>query len=413
MREQSDPGLFQDYARLINPQYPQFLQRLGLSQPAVRAEGAWIEDAEGNLFLDCVNGFGLFALGHNHPRLIYALKQALEKKTLNTRPLVTAAQVEVAKSLERICPGDLQCSFLTNSGSEAVDTAMKLARLHSGKKRIICAEKSFHGYTFGALSASGFPRFKQFFQPMLPEVVHVPYGDIRAVLNTADKDTAAVLLEPMQHEGGVLLPGEDYLSAVRRLCSERDIVFILDEIKTGLGRTGAWFACQEAGAIPDVLILGKALGGGIMPAGAVVATRGVWKKFGLSFPMSASSFAGNALTCTVAVEVIDTLQEERLVEHCAEKGKLLLGALQQVAKNFRKHIVAVRGKGLLVAVGVSKPGEAFSLAREMIARGILVLPAFGNSAVVMIEPPLVITANEIERIVTAFEASLVALAGSM
>ena len=234
----NDFDLFEEYGRLINPGYPQFLRRLGLEQPAVRAEGVWIEDASGVNYLDCISGFGLFALGHNHPGLLEALKRQLERKPLATRPFITNEQVLLARRLEEICPGELQCSFWSNSGSEAVDTAIKLARLQGNKKKIVCAQKSFHGYTFGALSASGFPSFSRLFEPLVPEIEHIPFDDLQALESVMDQDVAAVLLEPLQHEGGVCLPENGYLKGVNKLCADYGALFILDEIKTGLGKTG-------------------------------------------------------------------------------------------------------------------------------------------------------------------------------
>jgi putrescine aminotransferase len=400
-----DMNLFESYGRLINPAYPSFLNKLGLSRIAAKAEGATITDSQGNTYIDCVGGYGLFNLGHNNPDIIESVTDQLRDQQLLTKPLISEIQVRLAECIEKITPGDLSCSFILNSGSEAIDCAIKLVRLHKGKKTIITAQKSFHGHTFGALTASGIPSFKRAFQPLLPGFVSVPFGDIEALKKSISDDTGAVLIEPVQHEAGVLLPPDGYLKKVRELCDEHELIFVLDEIKTGFGKTGRMFACEYYDIVPDILVLGKSLGGGLIPAGAVVAKSHLWKRFGLSFSMSASSYAGNVLACRAGLAAIRYIQEGSLLADCAEKGKMLLRSFRDYVGEYPDILRSANGLGLLIGIETQSGKIALELTKEMIRQGIMMVPAFGNSSVLMVEPPLVISFKQIRAVVDAFAAA--------
>lgn len=400
-----DSELFESYGKFINPAYPKFLKKLGLERVAVKAEAATITDSAGKTYIDCVGGYGLFNLGHNHPQIIEALTGQLNEKQLLTKPFITELPVRLAECLGEITPGDLNCFFLCNSGSEAIDNALKLARLHQGKKQIITAENSFHGYTFGALSASGIASFRRFFEPLVPEIVHVPFGDILALKRTISSDTAALLLEPIQHEAGVCLPTKDYFREVRRMCDDLGVILILDEIKTGFGKTGYMFACDYFGIVPDILVVGKSLGGGFIPIGALIARKTIWRKFGLSFPMSASSFAGNILACQAAYTTIEILKSDSLLDDCKEKGRFLLHELRKNVNKYPNLLEAANGLGLLIGVKTVRPEKTLMLAKEMIQQGVLALPAFGNQSVLMIEPPLVVSFEQIRKILLSLETA--------
>jgi len=398
-----DKELFESYGSLMNSAYPHFLKRLGLDRVAVKAEQATITDSAGKVYIDCVGGYGLFNLGHNHPKIIKALKDQLNERQLFTKPFITELPVRLAEHLSQISPDDLTCSFVCNSGSEAIDNAIKLVRLHKAKGEIITATNSFHGYTFGALSASGIPSFKKFFEPLVPGMVHVPFGDIGALEDSISSNTAAILLEPIQHEAGVSLPPENYLPEVRRICDQRGIIFILDEIKTGFGKTGYLFACEHFKVVPDILVIGKSLGGGLIPIGALITKKELWKKFGLNFAMSASSFAGNILASRAALATIQILQEETILDDCKRKGHIFLKTLQSYRERYPKLLKASNGLGLLIGVETVKPQAAIALVKDMIGQSVLTASAFGNPAVLMIEPPLVISLEQTQAVLTAFE----------
>jgi len=405
-------NLFESYGRLINPAYPSFLNKLGLNKVAVGARGATITDSEGNTYIDCVGGYGLFNLGHNNPDIIESLMDQLKEQQLLTKPLISEIQVRLAECIEKIAPGELSCSFILNSGSEAIDCAIKLVRLHRGGKTIITAQNSFHGHTFGALTASGIPSFKRAFQPLLPGFISVPFGDIKALKQSISADTGAVLIEPIQHEAGVLLPPNGYLQKVRKLCDEHGLILILDEIKTGFGKTGRMFACEHYNVVPDILVLGKSLGGGLIPTGAVIAKSLFWKRFGLSFSMSASSFAGNVLACRAGLSTIRYIQRGSLLADCAEKGRLLLRSFRDYVGEYPNILRSADGLGLLIGIETQSGKIALELAKEMIRQGIIVVPAFGNSSVLMVEPPLVISFQQIRAVADSFAAACVNVSGT-
>ena len=400
-----DMKLFESYGRLISSSYPAFMNKLGLNKVAAKALGATITDSVGRVYIDCVGGYGLFNVGHNNPAIIQSLIEQLEEQQLYTKPLISEIQVRMAECLEKIVPGDLTCSFILNSGSEAIDCAIKLVRLHKGAKKIITAHKSFHGHTFGALSASGIPSFNRAFQPLLPGFVNVPFGDIEALERSISADIAAVLIEPIQHEAGVVLPPDGYLRKVRNLCDEYNLLLVLDEIKTGFGKTGRMFACEHYDVVPDILVLGKSLGGGLIPAGAVVAKSHLWKRFSLSFPMSASSYAGNVLACRVGISTIRYIRQGSLLEDCTEKGKMLLHSFREYVEEYPDILLSADGLGLLIGIETQSGKVALELTQEMVRQGVLVLPAFGNSSVLMVEPPLVISFQQIRAVADSFAAA--------
>jgi putrescine aminotransferase len=215
------------------------------------------------------------------------------------------------------------------------------------------------------------------------------------------------LIEPIQHEAGILLPPNDYLQKVRKLCDEHGLILILDEIKTGFGKTGRMFACEHYDVVPDILVLGKSLGGGLIPTGAVIAKSFLWKRFGLSFPMSASSFAGNVLACRAGLSTIRYIQRGSLLADCAEKGKMLLRSFRDYIDEYPNILRSVEGLGLLIGIETKSGKIALELAKEMIRRGIIIVPAFGNSSVLMVEPPLVISFQQIRAVVDSFSAACV------
>ena len=246
-------------------------------------------------YLDFLGGYGVFSLGHSHPAVIKAVQEQLGKMALSSRVLFNQPQADLAEKLASITPGRLQFTFFCNSGTEAVEGALKLARLATGKTGIIGTLGGFHGKTYGGLSASGREVYRAPFAPLLPEFCHVAFDDVDAVACAINDDTAAVIVEPVQGENGVIVPHDDYLPALRQLCSERGILLILDEVQTGFGRTGKLFAADHYQVEPDIMTMAKALGGGIIPIGAFTATPEVWKAFEPNPLLHSSTFGGNQL----------------------------------------------------------------------------------------------------------------------
>jgi len=300
--------------------------------------------------------------------------------------------------LAEVTPGDLQYSFICNSGTEANEGAIKLARIATGKHNIISTVNAFHGKTLGSLSASGREQYKEPFGPMLPGFVHVPFNDFEALKNAVDDQTAAVILEPIQGEGGINVPDDDYLPRVRELCTERQVLLILDEVQTGFARTGAMFAADHYGVVPDILVTAKALGGGVMPIGAFTARAAVWEQFIVHPLIHTSTFGGNPIACAAAVASIQVIREEKLVEKAAENGSYMIERMKEIAAEYPEVVKEVRGKGFLIGIEMTKPGIAGLMMSEFIDHGILAVYTLNNPVVIRMEPPLVITRDQIDTV---------------
>lgn len=353
----------------------------------VRGEGARVWDAEGREFIDCVGGHGATNLGHSHPALLAAIQQQAPR-------LISCPEIfhndQRAAYLEELgaalpFPGRI---FLCNSGAEAIEASIKFARLLSGRPRIVAARRGFHGRTFGALSATWEPKYREPFVPLVPEFAHVAYDNLEALEAAVDERTAAVLLEPVQGEGGVRPASAGYLAGARRICDERGALLLLDEVQTGFGRTGHLFAIEHEKVIPDVLALAKSIAGGL-PMGAVA----LHEKHGpLRSGVHGTTFGGGPVVCAAARAVLRAMHEEELPRQAAEKGAWLqqkLGALGS------PRVREVRGLGLLVGLELKERVQPHLGA--LMERGVLALPA--GSTVLRLLPPLVIGYDELETVV--------------
>jgi putrescine aminotransferase len=332
--------------------------------------------------------------------------EQLRRLPLSTRTLFNQQQADLAEMLAKITPGDLQYSFFCNSGAEAVEGALKLARLYTGRKKLVSCLNSFHGKTMGALSVSGREVYKKPFEPLLPETYQVPFDDLESMEKMVDEETAAVIVEPVQGEGGVNIPSSDYLPGVREICNRHGALLIIDEVQTGLGRTGKMFACEHWGVTPDIMTLAKGLGGGILPLGAFMSTATIWKVFEENPLLHSSTLGGNPLACAVGLETLKILQEEDIPRQAQEKGDYFLGKLRAFQITFPELIKEVRGMGLLIGMEFFDPDVASLLAMEMAERMILVAYTLNNPRVIRFEPPLTISFEEMDRVVRALEESL-------
>jgi putrescine aminotransferase len=311
----------------------------------------------------------------------------------------------LAKALALVTPGDLKYSFFCNSGTESVEAAIKLARAYDlSKPTIVVATRGFHGKSFGALSASGKAAFRVPFGAMLPGFKHVPFDDIPALVDvfatyrSTGDDVGAVLLEPIQGEGGVNIPHDDYLPAVRRLCDEYGALLILDEVQTGMGRTGTMFACEHWDVVPDILCLAKALGGGVMPIGACVANERVFSRLFENPFLHTTTFGGNPLACAAALATIDVLLEERLPERAAEMGAYMLEGLRAAVRGHEDLVTDVRGKGLLIALEFVSDEAGFAASKYLFDRGVLVAGTLVNARTIRVEPPLTIERAQADKV---------------
>lgn len=394
------------YEKFVNPAMAKLFRFMGLSTVEWGADGSIIRDIDGKEYIDCLGGYGVFSVGHRHPLVVEAVKKQLDIMPLSSKVLFNKPMADLSALLAEITPGELQYSFIGNSGTEAVEGALKLARIHTGRTNIISTINSFHGKTFGALSATGRDLFRDPFTPLLSGFEHVPFNNIEAMKQKINTETAAVILEPIQGEGGIIVPSDDYLLAVRKLCDENGALLICDEVQTGLGRTGKMFAVDHYQVVPDIITTAKALGGGVMPIGAFTATEKVWEKFVTSPFIHTSTFGGNPLACVAAIASIGVLKDEQLVERAATNGAYFIDKLTQLQQAFPDVIEEVRGKGLIIGIELTKEGIGGLLMSEMINKGILVAYTLNNPKVIRIEPPLVISKELIDIVVKALTETI-------
>jgi putrescine aminotransferase len=397
------------FAHHMNGPYVQFLKRWHLDIDVVRAEGALVKDSSGKSYIDCIAGYGNCLLGHKHPAVVAAVAAELGSARPYNLPFIHDVQVELAAELSRLTANRLECSFFVNSGSEAVETALKLARLVTGKPGVISMRGAWHGFTLGCMSISE-PAMTKSFLPLVDHVRHVPFGDVAAVRDSIDDKVGCVIVEPVQAESGAVVPPRGYLKELERICAERRVLLLFDEVKSGIAKTGKMFACEHDDALPDILILGKALGGGVVPIGGVVAKRSIWSKFGFSFPMASSSGAGNALACSAALATLRLVASDGLVEQSADKGNQLREALQAIQGEFPAMVREVSGLGLLLSMRLPDPRIASEVVGRCAQAGVLIMNAFCDRTKILVEPPVVISAEQIRAVANAIRSAVNELA---
>jgi len=359
-----------------------------------KAEGAWVEDPEGNRYLDLLSAYSAVNQGHRHPKIIAALKEQADKVTLTSRAFhsdnLGPWYEKVAKltNKEMILP--------MNSGAEAVETALKTARrwaydvkkVEDNQAEIIVCENNFHGRTLGAISLSSTDEYKRGFGPLLSNIKIIPYGDIEALKDAISPNTAAFLLEPIQGEAGIIIPKKGFLKAASELCKKENVLFIADEIQTGLGRTGKLFACDWEEVIPDMYILGKALGGGVFPISCVAANREILEVFE---PGShGSTFGGNPLACAVSIASLDVLEDEDLVNRSNELGNYLMNELSTLLA--LPLVKEIRGRGLFVGIELSEHARPYC--EKLKELGVLCKET--HDYVIRIAPPLIISKEDLD-----------------
>lgn len=370
------------------------------------AEGAWLTDVDGRRYLDCLAGYSALNFGHRHPKLVEAAHAQLDRLTLTSRAFIHDQFADFCRELAQLCGKDLVLPM--NTGAEAVETGIKVARkwgyqvkgVTAGQANIVVAEGNFHGRTTTIVSFSTDEEARADYGPYTPGFRIVPYGDLEALTAAIDGDTVAVLLEPIQGEQGVIVPPAGYLPGVRQVCTTRNVLLLADEIQSGLGRTGTTFACEHEDVVPDMYLLGKALGGGIVPVSAVAADAEV---LGVLKPGEhGSTFGGNPLACAVGTEVVRLLATGEFQRRSAELGARLHGGLQALAG---KGLLAVRGRGLWAGLDID---PALMTGREaserLMTRGVLAKDTHGST--IRLAPPLVITEEEIDYALAQLAAVL-------
>jgi acetylornithine/LysW-gamma-L-lysine aminotransferase len=358
----------------------------------VRGKGAFVYNSEGKEFIDCTGSYGTCIIGHAHPKVAAAICEQASKLISCHASTYNDARAKFLLSIESISPPGLDRVFPSNSGAEAVECAIKLARKRTGRRKIVAMKGAFHGKTHGALSATWDGKYRKSFEPLVPDFVHVSFGDSEAAKLVVDQETAAVLVEPVQGEGGVRVPPPDWLATLRDLTEERGALLIADEIQTGFGRTGKMFACDHFGVVPDILCLGKGIASGL-PIGLTVASDGVMSA--LSVGEHTSTFSGNPIVCAATSATIEVLLEEHLIERAQKNGEYLKSRLREIAEQNR-IVREVRELGLML--GMETRFDVHQILTNALAGGVLLLDAGRN--IIRFLPPLCIETGQIDRVVS-------------
>ena len=375
-----------------------------------RAEGCLVTDVDGNMFLDVTSAFGVASVGHSHPRVVEAV-QAQSQKLLHGMGDVHPSEVKVrlCERLAALVPIPDARVILGQNGGDAVEAALKTAVLATGKPHVLAFEGGYHGLTYGALDVTARADFRAPFRPQLGDFTsHLPYGADLAQIDLALRagDIGAVVVEPIQGRGGIVVPPAGWLPGLRALCTEQSVPLVLDEIFTGWGRTGAWFACQFEPIVPDILCVGKAMGGGL-PLSACVASASLMSAWPRSEgeALHTSTFLGNPLACAAALAALEVMETENLPRRAAEMGDYFAHGLRSLAAQFPARIRAVRGRGLMLGLEMASPALALSLVPAALRRGLILLPA-GDGRVLEFVPPLIISPAQIDWCLAVLDALL-------
>jgi acetylornithine/succinyldiaminopimelate/putrescine aminotransferase len=385
------------------------LKAAGLDIVEDRREGASVWDITGRRYIDCTTGMGCFNVGRRHPRVVKALKEALDLLDTGIFLMVSRQKAQLARRLAEITPGNLTCTLFGTGGGEANDAAIKLARGFTGCKEILYAERGYHGHTGFALSAIGREAYREPFEPLMPGFRRVPFGDVEALEKAISGETAAVLLEPIQGEAGIRIPPDDYLQTVRRLCDENGALLILDEVQTGFGRTGRMFACEHWGVVPDILTVAKSLGGSLYPISATIYREDLLDFF-IAHPfIHLSTFGGSDLGCVVALAVIDVIQQEGLVERARAMGERFAAGFEVLKRRYPGLLLEVRQKGLMMGLQFTNASIGPRMSYQLAQRGVLAIYSGNDPSVMRLMPPLVIGEEEVDQVLEALDEAMAQL----
>ena len=377
-------------------------------------EGAYCYGLNGEKFIDCLGGFGIYTCGHRNPAILDVVKAQLDHQALHSQELLDPLRGYLAKAVADITPGDLQYCFFTNGGAEAVEMSLKLARIATGGRWFISTVGAFHGKSMGAVSMGGKSTYRIPYIPMVQQVQHVETRDLvyirKAIRNlqAVGEKVAAVILEPIQGEAGVIVPPEGYLTEVRKICDETGVALIFDEIQTGMGRTGTMWRCEAEGVVPDIMTFGKAFGGGIMPITGIICKPKMWVQDLIDNPwlLGSPTFGGNPVCCSAAIATIKYMLENDIPGVCREKGKLLKAGLQQLAEKYPEVIQEVRGVGLMLAVEFNTCELGYECAKGLFARRVMTAGTLVNAKTIRFEPTAVISEQDIRDVISRMDEAL-------
>ena len=376
------------------------------------------KDVHGREFIDCLGGFGIFTLGHRNPTVLKAVTDQLKRQALHSQEILDPLRGYLSELLAIVSPGDMKWSFLVNSGTEAVEGSLKFAKLYQFTKKpnhnkgVISTLRAFHGKSMGSLSVSGKDNFREAFYPHVPGARFIPYGDADALdkeLKICDMigfDIAAFIAEPVQGEAGVIVPPDDYFPKVREICDKWGVVMIVDEVQTGMGRTGELWGIDNWGVVPDIMALAKSFGGGVMPAGAIILRPELYEPMFEDPWLHTSTFGGNPLACAAAIAALHATLAEDIPGQAKEKGKYLKAKLEAYAAEYPDLIHEVRGLGLLIGLEFIGNDMGFAIGMDLFDRGVVVSGTMNNAKTVRFEPPANITYAHLDYVVASLGEAL-------
>ena len=372
-------------------------------------EGSRLYDLLGREYIDCLGGFGIFSAGVNHPKVIKAVTDQMRRMALNSQELLEPWRAALARVLAGITPGDLQNSFFINNGTDAIEGAIKLTRLYTKRSTFISAIGGFHGKSMGSLSLMGKASFREPFQPGLQDVRFIPYGDAGALesefrrCEAVGVQIAGVVLEPIQGEAGGVVPPPDFLPRARELCTRYGALLIADEIQTGMGRTGKLWGVDHSNVVPDIMCVGKSIGGGVMPLSAFISTAAIWEVMVPNPIIHSTTFGGNPLACAAGLAAIEVTLEEDLPGQAAAKGEFLLRELGCLQEKYPAVLKTAQGKGLLIGMEFPVQEIGWKVASGLFKRGVLVAGTYSKAQVIRIEPALGIPMELLQEMLNRLE----------
>ncbi|MFN8648261.1 MAG: aminotransferase class III-fold pyridoxal phosphate-dependent enzyme [Gemmatimonadales bacterium] len=372
-------------------------------------QGSILTDLLGRQYIDCLGGYGIFSAGINHPKIVKAVQDQMGRMALNSQELLEPWRAGLARLLAAVTPGELGCCFFINNGTDAIEGAIKLARLYTRRNTFISTLGGFHGKSMGSLSLMGKASFREPFERGLQDVRFVPYGDADAldqqmcILEAVGQLPAAVVLEPVQGEAGGVAPPAGYLQRVREICTRHGSLFIADEIQTGMGRTGTLWGVDHEGVTPDIMCMGKSLGGGVMPLAAFVATPTIWEVMIPNPIIHSTTFGGNPIACAAGIAAITVTLEEDLPGQARVKGEYLLRELGTLQRKYPHILTGTQGRGLLIGMTFPTDEIGYRCAAGLFKRGVLVAGTYSKARTIRIEPPLGIEQSLLGEMLTRLE----------
>lgn len=412
MMSTTKEAIIEEFKNYVSPSKVAVYKRMGIELVPGRREGSYIWDKEGKRYIDCRTAGGVFNLGHRPPRVIAALREAMETLDIGDHILMSEYRAALAKRLAELMPGDIRYTFFGASGGEAIDLAIKLARGYTQRPKIISAERAYHGHTGFALAA-GSRKFQAPFGPLMSGFLNVPFGDIEALEAVMDDEVAAVIFETIPVPGGVLIPPRDYFPQVRELCDRRGALLILDEVQAGLGRTGRLWGIEEYHVVPDIMVLGKGLSGAIYPITATCYREKLESFFEPDPFIHLSSFGGAELGCVAAMAMLDQITEPGFLEHVQEMGTRFQEGLALLGEKYPQILIEVRQRGLLIGLKMVDQNCGPMLTRALGQNGVLAIFAGLDPSVTIIMPPLIVTREEVDLILEALDRSYQAVVEQM